>query len=186
VRIFIAIPVPGEIKEQALQIKTELSRLKPDIKWVEYENYHITLKFLGEVKEGQITEIKTRLSMAAQACPAFSFRTMGIGFFPNKNRPRVMWLGVKGEMNKAQFLGERVDTYLSELGFEPEKKRSFHLTLGRIRSERNLDETVSTTGSINNGLKSCDLLVKHFFLMESRLSSSGPQYLVLEKYDLEG
>ncbi len=185
-RIFIAIPVPEEIKEQALQIKTELSRLKPDIKWVEYENYHITLKFLGEVKEGQLNEIKTRLLMAAQACPAFGFRTTGIGFFPNKNRPRVIWLGVKGEMKKAQFLGERVDTYLSELGFEPEKNRSFHLTLGRIRSERNLDETVSITASINNGLKSCDLPVKQFFLMESRLSPSGPQYLVLEKYQLEG
>lgn len=185
-RIFIAIPVPEEIKEQALQTKTELSQLKPDIKWVEYENYHITLKFLGEVKEGQLNEIKIRLSMVAQACPAFSFRTTVIGFFPNRNRPRVMWLGVKGEMSKAQFLGERVDTYLSELGFEPEKKRSFHLTLGRIRSERNLDKTVLTTGIINNGLKSHDLPVGQFVLMESRLSPSGPQYLVLEKYDLEG
>ncbi len=185
-RIFIAIPVPEEIKGQASQIKSELSRLKPDIKWVEYENYHITLKFLGEVTEKQLDEIKTKLSMVAQACPAFSFKTTGIGFFPNKNRPRVMWLGVKGEMSKAQFLGERVDTYLTELGFESEKKRSFHLTLGRIRSEHNLDETVLTTDNINNGLKSFDLPVEQFFLMESRLSSSGPQYLVLEKYDLQG
>ena len=185
-RIFIAIPVPEEIKEQSLQIKTELNRLKPDIKWVEYENYHITLKFLGEVTEKQLDEIKTKLSMVAQACPAFSFKTTGIGFFPNKNRPRVMWLGVKGEMSKAQFLGERVDTYLTELGFESEKKRSFHLTLGRIRSEHNLDETVLTTDNINNGLKSFDLPVEQFFLIESRLSSSGPQYLVLEKYDLQG
>ena len=97
-----------------------------------------------------------------------------------------MWLGVKGEMNKAKFLGERIDTYLSELGFEAENKRSFHLTLGRIRSERNLDEIVSTTDSINNGLKSYDLPVEQLFLMESHLSSSGPQYSVLEKYDLEG
>lgn len=185
-RIFIAIPVPKEIKEQALQIKAELDQLKPDIKWVEYENYHITLKFLGEVNEGQLNEIKTKLLMVAQACPVFNFKTTGIGFFPNKNRPRVMWLGVKGEMNRAQFLGERVDTYLGELGFEAEKKRSFHLTLGRIRSERNIDEMVSTTSSINNGLGSYDLPVKEFFLMESRLSSAGPQYLVLQKYDLQG
>lgn len=185
-RIFIGIPVPEDIKGQALQIKAELSRLKPDIKWVEYENYHITLKFLGEVQEGQLDEIKTRLLMVAQACPVFSFKTTGIGFFPNRNRPRVMWLGVKGEMNKARFLGERVDTYLEELGFEAEKRRSFHLTLGRIRSERDLDEIVSTAGNINNGLKSYDLPVKEFFLMESRLSSSGPRYLVLEKYVLEG
>ena len=73
-RIFIAIPVPEEIKGQASQIKSELSRLKPDIKWVEYENYHITLKFLGEVTEKQLDEIKTKLSMVAQACPAFSFK----------------------------------------------------------------------------------------------------------------
>ncbi|HHV16509.1 MAG TPA: RNA 2',3'-cyclic phosphodiesterase [Gelria sp.] len=185
-RIFIAIPVPEEIKEEASRIKAELNRLGPDIKWVEYENYHITLKFLGEVTEGQLDDIKAKLLMVAQACPQFNFKTTGIGFFPNKNRPRVMWLGVKGEMNKAQFLGERVDTYLEELGFESEKRRSFHLTLGRMRSERNIDEVVSTTGDISNNLRSYDLPVKEFFLMESRLSSSGPEYFVLEKYNLEG
>ena len=74
-RIFISIPVPEVIKDQALQIRMELSRLKPDIKWVEYENYHITLKFLGEVKEGKLNEIKTRLLMVAQACPACNFKT---------------------------------------------------------------------------------------------------------------
>jgi 2'-5' RNA ligase len=185
-RIFIAIPVPEVIKEEASRIKTELNRLGPDIKWVEYENYHITLKFLGEVTEGQLDDIKAKLLMVAQACPEFKFKTSGIGFFPNKNRPRVMWLGVKGEMNKAQFLGERVDTYLEDLGFEPMKRRSFHLTLGRMRSERNIDEVVSTTGAISNNLRSYDLPVKEFFLMESRLSSSGPEYFVLEKYNLEG
>jgi 2'-5' RNA ligase len=95
-------------------------------------------------------------------------------------------MGVKGEMEKAYFLGERVDTYLSELGFETERKRSFHLTLGRIRSEREIDKVLVQTGIINPRLKKYSFAISEFTLMESRLSSAGPEYSVLEKYKLEG
>lgn len=185
-RTFIALRVPEEIKQQALQIKKELVQLKPDVKWVEYENYHITLKFLGEVNSGQLERIQAKLSQVAQACPAFKLMNSEIGFFPNRNRPRVIWLGVKGEMQKAHFLGERVDTYLGELGFEAERKRSFHLTLGRIRSDKEMDKVLIRTGTINQNIKRHNFKVSEFTLMESRLSSTGPQYLVLDKYNLEG
>lgn len=184
-RVFIAITVPEEIKQQALQVKEELVKLKPDIKWVEYENYHITLKFLGEVNS-QLNRIKSILSQAAQACPTFKLMNSDIGFFPGRNRPRVIWMGVKGEMEKAQFLGERVDTYLNELGFEAERKRSFHLTLGRIRSEKEIDKVVAQTGIISNNLKKHEFTVREFSLMESRLSSKGPEYIVIDKYSLIG
>jgi 2'-5' RNA ligase len=184
-RVFIALNVPEEIKEQALQVKEELAQFKPDIKWVEHENYHITLKFLGEVNS-QLDLIKTKLGQAAQACPTFKLINSEIGFFPGRSRPRIIWMGVKGEMEKAYFLGERVDTYLSELGFETERKRSFHLTLGRIRSEREIDKVLVQTGIINPRLKKYSFAISEFTLMESRLSSAGPEYSVLEKYKLEG
>lgn len=184
-RVFIAITVPEEIKQQALQVKEELVKFRPDIKWVEYGNYHITLKFLGEV-DSQLNDIKARLFQAAQACPPFKLVTSEIGFFPGRSRPRVIWMGVKGELEKARFLGERVDTYLNELGFEAERKRSFHLTLGRIRSEKEIEKILAQTGIINNRLKRYDFTISEFSLMESRLSSTGPEYSVLEKYRLEG
>ena len=185
-RSFIAIPVSEDIKKHALQIKKELTGTDMDIKWVEYENYHITLKFLGEIKKEQLNKIKEKLAFVAQACPKFTLKINEIGFFPNKSRPRVIWLGVRGEIDKAQFLGERVDTYLGELGFEAERKRSFHLTLGRIRSERNIDELLYRTGTINGSIKEQDVYINEFNLMESLISSNGPRYTVLGNYRLEG
>jgi 2'-5' RNA ligase len=185
-RVFVAIPVSEEVKNQALQVTKELAGIDSDIKWVEYENYHITLKFLGEIRREQLMKIKEKLAFVAQACPEFILKTNRIGFFPNKTRPRVMWVGVKGELNKAQFLGERVDTYLGELGFEAERKRSFHLTLGRIRSERNIDELLYKTANINSSFKEQDVNINEFNLMESRLSSDGPRYTILENYRLQG
>lgn len=185
-RIFNAIAVPEEIKQQALQIKNELSQLILDVKWVEYENYHITLKFLGEVDQRQLTRIKDKLALASHACPPIKLQSSKIGFFPSPSRPRILWLGIKGELEKANYLGQKVDTYLEELGFAVERKRSFHLTLGRIRSDSNMSELVSRVGSINNAIKAHDFEVRAFSLMESQLFSAGPQYTELEKYSLTG
>ncbi|WP_054694701.1 RNA 2',3'-cyclic phosphodiesterase [Syntrophomonas palmitatica] len=155
------------------------------MKWVEYENYHITLKFLGESKTA-LSAINDKLSLAAQACPEFDLTFCGIGFFPSRHRPRVIWIGTGGEIDKALFLGERIDTYLSEIGFEPEKSRNFHLTLGRIRSDKNLDSIQIQAGEIERDFQSIPYKVKKFYLMESQLSPQGPKYLLKKEYVLQG
>lgn len=134
-RMFVAVPVPDSVKQHARMLRNELGISQADIKWVEYKNYHLTLKFLGEVQEGSRPEISASLRQAAESCPAFNLAAGGLGFFPNLHMPRVIWMGIKGELDKAVFLGERVDAYLSPLGFEEEKDHRFHLTLGRIRSD---------------------------------------------------
>jgi len=92
-RLFAAIPVPDMIKDYAWEIKNQLDVGLFDIKWVEYENYHLTLKFLGEVQEHEIQGIKDRLQMAAEASPPINLFFGGLGFFPHRNHPRVIWLG---------------------------------------------------------------------------------------------
>ena len=185
-RLFLAIPVSDAIKDYAASLRNELDMNHPDVKWVEKINYHLTLKFLGEVAPASLGDIKKCLNSIAEACPAFSLKTRGLGFFPNRGRPRVIWAGIFGEMDKAEFLGERVDAYLSEFGFDPEKKRSFHLTLGRIRSELGLDELQLKAAGINKRGEEHSFAVDQFLLMESKLSSRGPHYSVLERYPLEG
>ncbi len=185
-RIFLAIPVSEDIKELASQARRELESSGADVKWVERCNYHLTLKFLGEVDPTMVELIKDRLEQVAESCPPFRLTFSKLGFFPGHTRPRVVWIGVGGEMDKAEFLGERIDAYLGELGFEAEKKRSFHLTLGRIRSDRNLENLLERTrqeGVVNVGR---DCQVEKFLLMESILSSSGPQYRVKGSYQLQG
>ncbi len=183
-RLFVAIPVPKYVKDLAAEVTGKMAEVSPDVKWVEYENYHITLKFLGESKLS-LSAIIDKLSLAAQACGEFDLSFQGIGFFPSRHRPRVIWIGAGGEIAKASFLGERVDTYLGELGFEPERNRSFHLTLGRIRSDKNLHYLQSKAGEIDKTFQT-SYKVKNFCLMESQLSSQGPRYLLKHEFVLQG
>lgn len=184
-RIFIAIPIPERIKKYADSVARSINEASPDIKWVEYENYHITLKFLGEMDEEMLLLVKRRLAGVAQSCPSFSFELCGTGFFPNLTRPKVLWMGVGGDLDRAAFLGDRIDSCLKELGFEPEKKRSFHLTLGRIRSELNYNQLIAKTAVINRDIKPNKFVVSEFYLMESYISPQGARYTVNSRYKLQ-
>ncbi|MBO8158539.1 RNA 2',3'-cyclic phosphodiesterase [Thermosyntropha sp.] len=185
-RLFVAIPVPDEIKQYAYSIKEELKALKGDVKWVEYENYHITLKFLGEVDDFKVPKIRNCLSNAAESSEPFNLKLDSMGFFPDRHCPRVLWIGVNGELDKAHFLGERIDAYLNELDFESERKRNFHLTLGRIRSEVNQDKIIGKVYAMNQKLKNYEFRVESFALMESYLYPSGPVYKVNHNFVLKG
>jgi len=185
-RVFVAIPVPEELKQYSYNIKKELDSASPDVKWVEYENYHITLKFLGNVDPALVDDIKEKLALAGESCPQFYLNLKGLGFFPSKTRPRVIWLGIEGQIKRAFFLGERIDAYLSGLGFEEEKKRSFHFTLGRIRSDKNIDKLLAKAAGVNGQVESSPFLVSSFNLMESHLSSKGATYIIKEKFVLSG
>jgi 2'-5' RNA ligase len=186
VRTFIAIPIPEKIKQYADRVRKELNTGKPDVKWVEYANYHLTLKFLGDIDLQLNQNIREKMYLIGESCPSFEFNIKGLGFFPNKTRPRVIWLGIEGEMDKADFLGERIDSYLCPLGFEPEKRRSFHLTIGRVRSDSGLDELVEKAAAINKENSTPPFRVKTFNLMESKLSPGGPRYEVIETFVLNG
>lgn len=185
-RAFVAIPLPDDIKQYARMMRNKLGIARPDIKWVEYQNYHLTVKFLGEVNSKDLTELKRNLRLAADSVPVLNLSAGGIGFFPNQTRPRVIWMGIKGEIDKAEFLCDRVDTYLSAMDFAPEKDHRLHLTLGRIRSDKNIKEmmTILEKNPDKNKLRS--FRVEEFHLMQSVLDASGPQYHVLDTYTLNG
>ena len=185
-RAFIAIQVPDDIRQYARMLRNELGRARPDIKWVEYQNYHLTVKFLGEVENKNTAELKRNLKLAAEAVPAFNLSAGGIGFFPNQVHPKVMWMGIKGEIEKAEFLGDRVDAYLSTMGFEPDQDHQPHLTLGRIRSENNMKEMLKLLEKLPGKDKLRSFRIENFQLMQSILEASGPQYTVLDTYKLNG
>lgn len=185
-RLFVAISVPDAVKQHARMIRNNIGVSRADIKWVEYENYHLTVKFLGEVNSSDLPALKKQLSMAAEASPPFNLSAGGLGYFPNRRRPRVLWLGIKGELDKAEFVAERVDAYLGELGYEPEREHRFHLTLGRIRSETNLKVMQTAVDNLTAKDKLIAFRVDKFYLMMSDLKSSGPVYSELGSFVLKG
>ncbi len=183
-RLFIAIQVPEYVKVCAAAIKDELSQAGADIKWVEYENYHLTLKFLGEVEKKELVKLKEKLDKAARATAPFNLAVSRAGCFPGRKNPRVLFLGISGQTDMALELGNRIDAGLSELGFKPDHRRHFHLTLGRFRSQINKEKLLILSENLQQEIDSRAFQAAKFYLMESQLSKQGPVYQVIEELKL--
>ncbi|MGC8849470.1 MAG: RNA 2',3'-cyclic phosphodiesterase [Candidatus Bathyarchaeia archaeon] len=133
VRCFIAVDVYDHaLKESILEVQRRLESLDAKFTFVDPEKMHLTLKFLGEVSDSKIGEIKE--SLGDLKFPPFDLRLEGVGVFPNPNRPRVIWIGVSEGADEISKLAEKVDDSLRRLGF-PSETKGFkpHLTIARVK-----------------------------------------------------
>ncbi len=141
-RCFIAIEIDKNLKSEIQKIVSELKRSKADIKWVSIEGFHLTLKFLGEIKEETAKKIETRLRKVCKAHPEFSLSVTGTGVFPDYSRPRVLWIGIE-RSEPLRRLFESIEEEMQKLGFEKETRRfNPHITIGRVKSQRGIKETL--------------------------------------------
>jgi len=142
IRAFIAIELPEEVKADLSSVQ---SRLRPErhpyVKWVSVDGVHLTLKFLGNIDQEKVSPIAEAMAGAAQKASPFQLEVGGLGAFPNLRRPQVVWIAVKGEVEKLASLQRAIDHSLVALGFSPET-RSFtpHLTLGRLKERASAEE----------------------------------------------
>ena len=184
VRSFIAVSVPPEA---AVNLRTAQDRLReadPGVKWVNPENFHITLKFLGNVDRRILTDLWHSVGEALNGTPPFTMRFRGLGAFPNADRPRVVWAGIGDGASELTQLATRVEEACAQHGFEREK-RAFHahLTLGRARRPG----PSPALASILTGLAEADLGetdIDRTLLMKSELARSGAIDSVLEQQPL--
>ncbi len=134
VRSFLAADLPGTILDAIEKTTAGLRVSGRDIKWVNVRNIHLTLKFFGDIEEGQIDPISWAVRDAVAEVQPVSLQAAGIGAFPSLTRPRVIWVGVGGESGRLVLMQKRIDDTLASLGF-PAEMRPFspHLTVGRIR-----------------------------------------------------
>ncbi|HZJ85460.1 MAG TPA: RNA 2',3'-cyclic phosphodiesterase [Syntrophomonadaceae bacterium] len=185
-RAFIAIPIPPNIKNLAASLQARLSQINTDVKWVEKDNYHLTLKFLGDVDQNTIENTCKHLDTITLDIPKFELRTNQIDFFPHAKRPRVIWLGISGDLPQANYLVDQIDDYLVNEGLELGRKRSFHLTLGRIRSGKGQKDLMAAILQLNNKLKEYSFIANKLDLMESKLYTQGPIYRVYKSFEFRG
>lgn len=126
-RLFVAIDLPAEVKETICGLRTRL----PGVKWLGSEQHHLTLRFIGDADQALYSRIRTNLS--AVSTPSFFLSLRGVGCFPPKRDPRVLWVGV--DRSEALLdLRNQVEKALLLSGLEPEG-RSFspHITIARLR-----------------------------------------------------
>ncbi len=148
-----------------------------DLKPVERENIHLTLKFLGNVSSSRLSEVKTSLHQLA--FPVFSTEIKGAGAFPNLNHMTVIWVGVNEGWSQVEQIYEQVEKLLSPLGFRKENRPfSPHITIARIRSGRKRDEMANFLQHLSDESFG-SFTVDKVRLKQSILSSSGPKYSTL-------
>lgn len=185
IRSFIAIEVPEEIKRGLAEIQERLKRTGADVGWTRPEGIHLTLKFLGEVEEERLVDIRKGVEQATKGFPNFVLEAGGIGIFPNPRSPRVLWIGIKDSGDTLKNLQEAIERETERLGFKHED-RAFtpHLTLGRVRSQKNRDALIKSVEEFDKiELGSFD--VKEISLMKSELGPKGAVYTELKKVDLK-
>jgi RNA 2',3'-cyclic 3'-phosphodiesterase len=178
IRSFVSIDLDDEkVLSQVESIMSSLSSLGGDVKPVERENIHLTLKFLGNVSTTKLEEIKSALAQVT--FPSFSLEIKGAGAFPNLKRMNVIWVGVGEGWSQVELIFEQTEKLLQQLGFSRETRPfSPHITVARVKSGRKRDEIAVFLGHLTDESFGT-FAVESVRLKQSVLSSLGPKYSTL-------
>ena len=205
-RTFIAVEIDPPHKQNLTHLISTLKQSNSDVKWVNETQMHLTLKFLGNIEESKVQKISEALKSIASSTKEFTITLSNIGTFPNAKRPRVIWVGIDKGKNELKLLAGQIKTELEKLNFlsststcsksssgEVEKQiwnkpslgtrketRDFkaHLTLGRVRSQKNLQnltKLLTETTFQSQGEIKIDKLI----LFQSTLTPKGAIYTKL-------
>ena len=179
-RAFLAIELPHEVTSALADLNQRLASLRVQgLRLVRPEGTHVTLKFLGDISEEQTYGISSAVSSVARVHRTFVLRLAAAGAFPDPEAPRVLWVGVDGELPPLMALQRHIESSLEPLGFAPDKREfNPHLTVARIRTgtpgpERHRATEVLFASHSRPGLS---FAVESVSLIQSRLLSGGAVY----------
>lgn len=187
-RLFIAVAAPEAVKVEIEKAQAEMSRALREarITWTRPEQFHLTLKFLGDVEALRVEPLTEALREACRGFGALNLRGEGVGCFPNLRRPRVIWVGVRDELEQLSTLADKIETTVSGFTLEEREERfSGHITLGRIKELYH-----SENGKL--GQMAQDMARRSFGqwradtmdIMRSELLPQGPRYTELFRIPL--
>ena len=181
-RLFLAVNLPKRIKRDLVSIQEILKKRTSSkaVKWVEEENLHLTLLFLGYVSEKEIEKVVD--SLAKVKVDRFWLQLRNLGFFPHEKNPKIVWVGTKGEVDVLKKLYKEIVLVLKKKGLSFEPRFSPHLTLGRIKRgkvsffhSKKVDQIIKLSKKFS---------VQKFALMESVLTRQGPKYSLVKDFYL--
>ncbi|MDD5571062.1 MAG: RNA 2',3'-cyclic phosphodiesterase [Bacteroidales bacterium] len=184
-RLFVAIKI--ELSKELLDFISNLKNKSSEfaiVKWVETNNIHITLKFLGNTDEGKIPEIENAFKSISLNHKSFYLEIEKFGAFRSFSKPEILWLGIKNNL-QITLLAEEIDNSLNALGFDKENRKfKAHITIGRVKkiNDRNLFCALLLEQEQNLLQK---IKINEFHLFESILKPDGPVYNVLRSFELK-
>lgn len=182
-RLFIALPLPNEVKAvlqtQQDSLKTHLQDYDKDIRWTTSEQWHLTLAFLGATNRERLPSIQSAMERAAKPVGAFGLETTTLGSFPSSRRPSVVWLGVGGDVTSLQTLQFRLSEALSGMTEPDDKPFRPHLTLARLK-QFGLGKEVTQACEKTSATK-VEWSVNKVVLYQSLLKPSGAEHDVIHQ-----
>ena len=186
IRTFLACSPSPEVRGRIIALQETLKKQIPAgiVSWVKPESIHLTLKFLGNISPVQKNTIQFILADVVATQPVFHLSAEGVGAFPGPSRPKVIWIGLRGETEMLLNLQQQVDRALATSGF-PEEDRPFqgHLTLGRVKKTQT-DKAIEKSLSLTQNFKGGQFQVDHLAFFQSELTPSGAIYTLLHAFPL--
>ena len=180
-RAFIAIDLPKDLKEQIAQFQKELKKANVlKAKFVEKENLHLALKFLGEISKEDVDKISEKLKEICKKCKPFVLSLKGLGAFPTENFVRVIWIGVDNGSIETKELNRQIN---KALGLKEGRDFIGHITLARIKAVSDKKKLAGIFEKYKEK-EFGSFQVKSIKLIESKLTREGPIYSVIEEFRL--
>jgi RNA 2',3'-cyclic 3'-phosphodiesterase len=179
IRAFLAIELPDNWRPGLALVQGELKRSRADVRWVAPGNIHLTLKFFGNVPDDEIEPLALAAREAAAEAAPLQLKATSAGAFPSPNAPRVVWLGLGGDLVPLTQLYYRLEKAFAALNYPPET-RAFnpHLTLGRVKSPANRERLAKMLAKMPP-LNWPAFTVQELILFQSVLSPKGSTYTPL-------
>jgi 2'-5' RNA ligase len=188
-RTFIAIPIPDPIGTKLGQKQVELTPTVPGCRWTTGAPFHLTLAFLGDVRNRDLDELCRNVAAATEPFERFELELKGLGAFPSLQKPRVIWAGITAiDLNPLLELRKAVVQAATQAGYRPDDLRFHpHITLGRIKSDRghqapDLSAVVDREQTWSAGRFTAVEVVTY----ASTLDPKGPTYAPLGRARLAG
>ncbi len=187
IRAFLAIEPTEDVLQAVSRLQEKLKKeIKGKINWTRSQGNHITLKFFGNINLDDVENICAIMKKQVASVPTLSLNVEKIGAFPDVRRPRVLWLGTTGDIERLTTLQTQADIDFEGIGF-PRETRPFraHLTLGRIKIPQEImgiSEALHKYNDFIVGKFNCSEII----LFQSKLTKQGAIYTKLEKFYFSG
>lgn len=168
-RLFVAIDLPGDLKEKLHEVQKKLYDIGI-VRWVKKEQFHITLKFIGNADVNKVLAALSKLKFKP-----FRIKVKGMGFFPNSNYIRVIWIGAHSK--EMEELASQINDLLKDV--VPPEEFVGHITIGRVKK---IDKSKLKGKKIDIEY---EFICKEVVLYQSILTKNGPVYRVVRKYEAD-
>jgi 2'-5' RNA ligase len=183
-RTFIALDVSPFARDRLRGLQEQLAPLADGVKWVEANNLHMTLIFLGEVNDRDVVRICSATEEVCAKLSSFSFTLAGLGAFPTPRRPRTLIAQVSEGIEKIKALHAALEPAITDLGCYRREERMFtpHVTVGRVKRETTHELPVAIQKFA--GWQGGETKVREVHVMASELGPNGPEYTILGRAKL--